>query len=224
MYKIVTLTGFPDIFNQFQITADVFEPGTERIVVTSRGVTLNLNCPQRWTVVPGVEPFIYARNANLGIQAAGRADILLVNDDVQFCGMGPIANLARIARSDPRIGILSPLVMGGVGNLLQRGRPGAPRLIVSQERLAFVCVYLKREVIDQVGLLDERFDGYGGDDDDYSHRVQRAGFTLSVTSAALVRHGFGDQRSSASFARTMGQTEASMHEMRQLLKEKERCL
>ena len=44
-----------------------------------------------------------------------------------------------------------------------------------------VCVLIRREVIEKVGMLDERYAGYGYDDVDYCRRVFNAGYQFAVT-------------------------------------------
>ena len=56
-------------------------------------------------------------------------------------------------------------------------------------RLVFICVFLPRELREAAGPLDERFTGYGFEDDDYSRRVLRAGYPLSVFDGCVVEHG-----------------------------------
>ena len=199
---IVTLTGFADIFEQFKESVEKYEPESERIVVTSRGLRLRLTGWQ-WRAVRGLEPFVFARNANIGIREAEHRDVFLVNDDVQFLRSGSLANLQKIAYSCPHIGILSPQFQGRVGSAMQRVTyPIAGTVAYSGERLCFTGVYLKCSVLDQIGELDERFFGYGGDDDDYSWRVQAAGLKLAVTPSVVMQHGFKDLLATTSFERT----------------------
>ena len=54
--------------------------------------------------------------------------------------------------------------------------------------LPFFCVMLTREVVDRVGLLDEAFGVGLGDDDDYCHRAQRAGFDLCYLGDLTIHH------------------------------------
>jgi GT2 family glycosyltransferase len=90
----------------------------------------------------------------------------------------------------------------------------------SEQRLCFQGVYIKRSTIDLVGLLDERFTGYGSDDDDYCLRVRKAGLFLAVTSEVVMQHGFGRLNATASFARTMGDVKSSGQEMYRRFQEK----
>lgn len=220
---VVTLTGFPDIFDRFQRSLHACEPEAERIVVTSRNVLLPI--PRgKWKFCCGVEPFVFARNANIGIRAAGRSDVLLVNDDVEFCHAKTIQTLSELAYSDPAIGIISPRIIGGVGNHEQSAsripKPEPPAVECKRPYLAFVCVYIKHAVFDLVGPIDEDFDGYGGEDESYSLSTHKAGFKLAIATNVVVRHGFGIHRLSASFARTMGNTARSMEAMRQRFRQK----
>jgi GT2 family glycosyltransferase len=52
-------------------------------------------------------------------------------------------------------------------------------------------------VINKVGLLDENFVFYGGEDVDYCRRAQAGGFTLATTSLVTVSH----RRASSSYSR-----------------------
>lgn len=219
MYEIVTLSKFPDIFQQFMWSVTTHEPEVQKIVVLDPETRklypgLSSSC---WTMITGIVPFIFSRNANLGIKAAGTNDVVLVNDDVCFTSRNSLKILERDAYSSSEIGIISPVVSGSVGNPYQhltcRGRKDG--ISISPQRLAMVCVYIKRSTIDLIGLLDEQFDGYGGDDDDYSHRAEQAGLKLAITTDVQVRHGFGRCRSSSSFSRTLStNAHASMLEMR----------
>jgi len=221
--NVVTLTAFPDIFKQFQVSIDKYEPFIKRTVIKSFGVDLG-KLDSNWNQIEGPEHFIFARNANLGINSDTEADILLVNDDVQFTSYNSISTLLHEAYSDPSIGIISPVIDGQVGNALQYLNPDNKddTLIISQERIAFVCVLIKREVINKIGLLDEQFDGYGGDDVDYCMRAQEAGYKLAATPKVVVKHGFENNRASSSFSRKLGafNTHLSMLQMNKIVKEK----
>lgn len=204
-YDIVTISKFPDIFQQFRWSVTNYESGQRKIVVLDPETPYPKLLSADWKVVPGINPFIFARNANIGIREAGINDVVLVNDDVSFYRRNSLKDLEKAAYSSSEIGIVSPLIEGSVGNIYQRARcfyrPDG--IFISPKRLAFVCVYIKRSTIDLIGLLDEQFDGYGGDDDDYCYRAEQAGLKMAVTSDVLVRHGFGLAKSSSSFQRTM---------------------
>lgn len=213
---IVTLTGFQEIFWQFWASAERYEVGTPKMVVTSRGITVS---KPRWRTMVGMEPFVFARNANLGLSAASPNDVLLVNDDVQFIQFNTVEMLKRIAYSDEKIGILSPQFYGLVGSKIQKRSTKLTGLTYAEETLCFTCVYLKRSVINAVGLLDERFTGYGCEDDDYCLRVRQAGLTLAVTPGVFVKHGFGKANATASYEKTHD-VDTEAEKMREVFAEK----
>jgi hypothetical protein len=210
--SIVTLSCYPDLF--CGLAASLHEPAARKIVVTSGAARPDV---AEWLALPGIEPFCFARNANIGIRAAGRDDVLLVNDDVRFMLPETSHVLRRVAHRREAVGILSPRIVGEVGNPLQADPPKGTLLHISRKRLAFVCVYIKRAVFDAVGLLDERFTGYGCEDRDFCRRAQEAGFKLAVTRRLDVLH-----LSSQSFRRAMteGGRLASADRMRELYRTK----
>ena len=65
----------------------------------------------------------------------------------------------------------------------------AVRLRIEPVTLAFVCVYIPKAVFETLGELDERFSGYGFDDNDYCARVLAAGLELAVCDGCVVEHG-----------------------------------
>jgi GT2 family glycosyltransferase len=160
----------------------------EHIVVVDDGARREAE-PQlpaiRW--VQGVTPFIYARNANLGIRAAA-TDVILLNDDARLITPNGFTLLARRARRQSRMGVCSAGIRGTVGNPRQVAvRPNYFRR--EARTLAFVCVYIPYAVYRRVGPLDERFSGYGFEDNDYCARVREAGFELAVWDRCVVDHG-----------------------------------
>jgi len=198
---IVVLSVYPDIWEQFCRSKDLYEPNTPVIPVFS-GAMANLS--MTGCGPPGVlgrEPFSFPRNANMGISVSGNRDVFLVNDDVQFLRPGSLEHLARIAHDHPEVGILSPQFEGRVGNRMQERAFRMRTLAYSEQRLCFTGVYIKRSVINEVGMLNEDFDGYGRDDDEYCMRVQMVGYQLAVTPEVVLRHGFGTEEHSASFKR-----------------------
>lgn len=141
----------------------------------------------KWSRVDGEKPFIFARNINLGIAKSGSDDVVLLNDDALLQTPGGFTAMQRLAQEHPEYGIIAA-TCNNVGNRNQWPSGGAG--LREDPRMAcFVCVLIPRRTIDLVGLLDERFTGYGYEDDDYCARVRKAGMKIGIFDGCYVDHG-----------------------------------
>jgi GT2 family glycosyltransferase len=133
--------------------------------------------------IEGVQPFCYARNANLGIAAAGASDVILCNDDAQLATVSGFECMQDAARS---FGIVSATIRGRCCNPRQQALQ--PNNVTEPSMLAFVCVYLPRTTIDAIGGLDERYVGGNFEDNDYCRRATLAGLPLGICGGCVVDH------------------------------------
>jgi GT2 family glycosyltransferase len=158
-----------------------------RVIVVDDGARRGLGDLPGVIWVPGKKPFVFARNANIGISMAGSNDVILLNDDAILMTPGGFTLLEQAARQRPNMGLCSAGIYGHVGNENQKVR-GFSGVRFEEKRLAFVCVLIPGGIIQEIGSLDERFIGYGYEDDDYCLRVTRAGFSLGVFDGCVVEH------------------------------------
>jgi GT2 family glycosyltransferase len=144
--------------------------------------------------INGINPFIFSRNCNIGIRAAGGGDVVLLNDDALLLTRGGFSAMAALAAEHPEYGIISA-VTNSTGNRNQC--PRGTGLRDESRMVCFVCVYIPARTIEAVGLLDERFGGldpitgekvYGFDDDDYCLRIRRAGLKIGIFEGCYVDH------------------------------------
>lgn len=161
-----------------------------RIIVVDDGLAGlpdSMEKPGGVEFILGVKPFVFARNVNIGIRAAGTDDVILLNDDALLKTPMGFTALAEAVKDH---GIVAA-ACNNVGNPNQHRMPNMPRGLVRKETrmVCFVCVYIPRSTIDAMGLLDERFVGYGCEDDDYGLRVRNAGLKLGVFDGCFVDHG-----------------------------------
>ena len=195
---IIVPSKHPEIFADCRDTINKFAPSEKKILVRDGN---DVECPANWQMIQAPQGFVYSRNVNLGI-VASTGDVLLCNDDVRFTQPNTLEILQNVMYQHPEVGIISPLIRGDVGEFWQSH--ATHTLHYTQVRLCFVCLLIKREVIEKVGLLDETIGangGYGWDDTDMCRRVVNAGWKLGVTARATVIHGYGNDRRSASFNR-----------------------
>jgi GT2 family glycosyltransferase len=160
---------------------------TAEIIVVDDGIdwsqALHLTAAVR--VIPGIKPFVFARNVNLGIQAVA-GDVILLNDDAILETPFGFHELEEASKAHPEFGVISA-VTNVVGNLAQQPRDMGLR--EDPRTLAFVCVYVPRATIERIGFLDERFANcYGSEDNDYCRRVREAGLKLGIFDDCFVDH------------------------------------
>jgi hypothetical protein len=134
-------------------------------------------------VIKGIKPFVFSRNCNLGIKAAGADDVVLLNDDAL---LKTVWGFTTLSKSAPVYGVVAA-VTNKTGNAPQR-QTAARSGVRATPLVAFICVYLRRRLIDEIGLLDEDYAGYGRDDDDYCYRVRKQGFWVGVCDGCFVDH------------------------------------
>lgn len=141
--------------------------------------------PVTW--IPGERPFVFSRNVNLGLSEAGDSDVMLLNDDATLETDYGFTALAAEMRQHPTIGICSVGVRGLVANACQIAGQ-QPVLRYTLRPLAFVCVFVRRSMLDAIGTMDEQFSGYGYDDFDLCHRAMQHGWQLAVWDGCVVDH------------------------------------
>jgi len=151
----------------------------------------------------------YAGGANLGIRAAleGGADtVLLLNNDVRLRRGACAAAVTRLA-VDPRIAAVGPKVLSredpsrlwlAWGEVTYRqslvalrgaGEPDGPQF--AQQRdvqwIAGCAMWLRREALEAIGLLDEAFFAYH-EEVDWCTRARETGWRVVYCPAAVVTH------------------------------------
>jgi hypothetical protein len=183
-FSVVILSKNPDNLVPCvrAVLANEPELSPERIIVVDDGARKEAErqLPEGITWVSGSKPFVFARNANIGI-AKARSDIVLLNDDAQLLTHHGFTELSKRGT-----GIVSSSVKGMVGNPEQLCREVGLR---RTGMLCFIAVFIPKSVQDKLGPLDERFTGYGFDDNDYCKRAAEAGVPLYIFDGCVVEHG-----------------------------------
>lgn len=137
----------------------------------------------------GQKPFVFARNVNIGIRAAGDDDVIVLNDDALLKTPHGFTAMRDAWLQSYGYGIVGA-ACNNVGNMNQWPQGHGQKPLRDEPRmLCFVCVLIPRRTINAVGLLDERYVDYGMDDDDYSLQVRNAGLKLGVFDGCFVDHG-----------------------------------
>lgn len=184
---VVVLSHFEDLALRFLTSEGMPIKAHQRLVV-SDGLDHEV-VPRAWNVIEGQKPFNFSRNVNIGLEWTEGCDVLLVNDDVIISDRMLAMSLQELAYQDLEVGILSPAVEGEIGSgEVGFARPGPKDIVYTQNYIPFVCIFMRREVLDRVGPMDEGFTGYGGEDTDYNMRVLAKGYRTAVAPNLRVQH------------------------------------
>lgn len=140
--------------------------------------------------------------ANAGLKLAAGDTVVLMNNDIVVSRrwldnmlaclysaddigiVGPMANYASGSQHDP-LGYADLTGFHELTRTANRPDPGKWR---SVQRLVGMCMVMKRELIDRIGLLDERYAPGHYEDDDYCYRARLHGYRLMVAGDTYVHH------------------------------------
>jgi GT2 family glycosyltransferase/Tfp pilus assembly protein PilF len=140
---------------------------------------------------------------NQGIlQSIGEYVLILNNDTIVTEGW--LERMVNAAESDKQTGIVGPISNAVSGVQLDKNasyknvselpayaakvrKQNADQLI-EFPRVAFLCTLIKREVIEKLGGLDERFSPGNFEDDDFCLRAQLAGYKTVIVKDVFIHH------------------------------------
>jgi len=123
-----------------------------------------------------------AVSRNRGIKASEGEYVVFLDNDVTV-PPGWLLFLKREA-TKPNVGIIGPILSNEMQNLnLPRSADG----LIDVAAISGACTFIKREVLDAVGLLDERFTNIA-EDTDFCIRARKAGYRVVITPRLMVNH------------------------------------
>jgi len=149
--------------------------------------------------------FVKGNNAALRLIAPDR-DVILLNNDTEIHDPDWIEKLQRTAYSSERIGVVGCRIKRLDGEDFQHAGTyipdrtywgqqfGSGEQDINQypydrdvEGVVFACVYIRREVMDAIGFLDEDYFSYY-EDSDYCLKARQAGFRVVNCGSLTIRH------------------------------------
>lgn len=200
-------------YNQFNYTRECLESIRKNTNVkyelifidnaSSDKTVLNLIQDEEIILIQNKSNIGFPAAANKGIKAAKGKYILLLNNDTVLTE-GWLENMIKVVESDIRIGMVGPISNEVSGlqkdnnakyNSIEEMHKYAEVVanknkgeILNFPRLAFLCTLIKREVIEKIGGLDERFSPGNYEDDDFCLRAQLAGYQAVIAKDVFIHH------------------------------------
>lgn len=147
--------------------------------------------------IPMNRGFPAACNYGLHI-ATGNALMLLNNDTIVTPNW--LDNLLRCLYSSEDIGMVGPVTnyasgkqqiqepFTNIDDMVAKYNNVDTSLWQETERLVGICLLFKREMLDKVGFMDERFSPGHFEDDDLCYRARQAGYRLLITGDCFIFH------------------------------------
>jgi GT2 family glycosyltransferase len=136
-------------------------------------------------VIKNKENLGFAAGVNQGIKLSDKlSNICLLNVDAEPQKEW-LNELYKTLISKPLAGLIGPL-----GNEIENGYQKEKMVEKDTQvfNLHFYCVLIFRELINKIGLFDERFGKGGYEDNDYCIRAKIAGYESWISSNSLVKH------------------------------------
>jgi O-antigen biosynthesis protein len=201
------------VFNQWEYTRQCLEsirqntPVNHEVIVVDNASTdatpRSLRDYPEVRIITNPQNVGFPGAVNQGLRAALGEHLLILNNDTVVTA-GWLDRLIAVAESDPSIGIVGPVSNSVSGIQLDRGASYAdiPAMhayaagkaaeregkTLAFPRVAFLCTLVKRNVLDAIGGLDERFAPGNFEDDDFCLRAQLAGFKTVVAHDVFIHH------------------------------------
>jgi len=175
--------------------------GTVQYLRSLRGIKLIENPDNRG----------FPAGVNQGLRAATGDQALLLNNDT-IVTTGWLARMLDCLESGPQVGLVGPVSNNVCGTQCVGTRydditkldgfawdwgKAHDRSYQATERLIGFCLLIRREVMEKIGVFDERFGIGTFEDDDFCLRAIQAGFQCLIATDSFVHH-FGNQTFRAS--------------------------
>lgn len=149
----------------------------------------------------------FSKANNIGIKKALKEYnpdyILLLNDDTEVVQGNWLSEMIDAGEKNPSAGILGCRIVYPDGSLqwvaengkikffMQKGFRKETKGMAEIQKIDNVigaCFLIKRKVIKKIGLLDEKFSPFYGEETDFCYRAKKAGFDIVYAGGAKIIH------------------------------------
>lgn len=147
----------------------------------------------------------FVRGNNIAIRQIPEGDVILLNNDMIITQQDWIGKLHETAYKEKEIGIVGCRLINERGDFLHAGTYIYPETYWGQQigsgekdigqyqddrevqGIVFACAYIKREVIESIGALNEKFFSYF-EDTDYCLSARKAGYKVVCCGSVTLIH------------------------------------
>ncbi len=149
----------------------------------------------------------FPKGVNQALRIAEGNYFLIANNDI-IVTENWLERMIQVSESNPQIGLVGPIsnAVSGVQidkeakyNSIDEMHKYAASIKEKNKnqtfefpRVAFLCTLIKKEVVDKIGGLDERFSPGNFEDDDFCLRAQLAGYKTVIAKDVFIHH-FGSK-------------------------------
>lgn len=157
----------------------------------------------QYSLIKNENNFGFARGCNQGIKEASGEFILLLNNDVVVTD-GWLSGLLECFEGEDGVGIVGPMTnnISGIQKVRTANYPtldDLPAYAISfremnrfrrleTRRIVGFCMLFRRNLVEQIGLLDESFGTGNFEDDDYCLRATLAGYRNVIAGDVFIHH------------------------------------
>jgi O-antigen biosynthesis protein len=147
----------------------------------------------------------YNRGMKESIREYNPDYVILLNDDIEFTDTQWLSKTISAGEKDERIGILGCKMLypdkslqwvaknGRIHSFMKSGYFGKAEEFSKNQKVGDIigaCFIIKRKVIEEIGMWDEKFSPYYGEETDYCFRAAKKGFYfVYVGNTEIIHHG-----------------------------------
>ena len=202
---ILQFNNSQDTISCLNSVLKVLRPNFEIIVVDNASDSEHTDSIRRYALsqseiklLKNINNLGYSGGNNIGIKYAlenGADYVLILNNDTSV-EPDILEKMVQLAEADHRIGIVGPLIKEGdkifAGGKIKWLKSELEHLEYGVNKkpdyIPGSCMLIKKDVIEKIGLFDEKYYLYF-EDADYSIRARKAKYKLAITSNTTIHHG-----------------------------------
>lgn len=198
-YKLTLIDNGSDVFDQ-----DLFEMEMSGVRFIRNKENLGFVKAVNQGLKESVAPFVcFMNNDMVATEFCFTRMLAHLKEHPEVGAVGPCSNYVMWKQAAQLAGDTGKLTPEEIDKAAQENYEKCEGQLIDTKLLIGICVLMRREVLEEVGLLDEAFGIGCSDDFDYSIRMRKAGWRLGVARDVFMYHyghqTFGDLKKDPKF-------------------------